>query len=996
VREVFGIPAGGLAVALAVALALAAAVVVTLALRNRVLVRLGVRNIPRRRARSALIVTGLMLGTTIIAAALVTGDTMSHTIRSSAISSLGQTDVQVSVRGGGADTGGVVEDAAPTAYFSEHEASIVARAAKPSPAVDGVAPAIVEPVAAQNPGARRTEPRASLFGADPAALEDFGAMTSTADGREVSLALLAAGEVFLNENAAEELAAGAGDRVLVMAGERAVPFEVRDVVDYDGTGTDGSAVLTSLAAAQHLLGREGQVKHVLISAPGGPVDGADHTDEIKTLLGPVVAPLGLEVEPVKRDALELADETGAAFMSLFTTFGTFSIAAGILLIFLIFVMLATERRAELGIARAVGTRRGHLVQLFLFEGIAYDLVAAAVGAAVGVGVAFGMVALLAGAFSATGEFDIAFAVTARSVLIAYAIGVLLTLGVVAFSAWRVSRMNIVSAIRNLPEPPPARRRRLRWLPGLAGVVLGGLLISSGVGASDLVVLGLGVSLLVLGLSAVARAAGVSTRVARTVAGVILVVWFLLPVDLILDQPRQDFSLFIVGGLMIVIGATWVIMYNADAVLGVLSWPLMRIRAVAPVVKMTMAYPLRSLFRTGVTLAMFTLVVFTLVVGGTTSGAFNEAFDDLDSYGGGFDVRATAAPMAPVRDIEGVLDRTGLGQGRTTAVGSQSILPVDATQTGAGTAPEGYLARGADDGFLEHTTYALGAKARGYGSDAEVWRAVREQPGLAVVDPLVVPRRANYNFGVMPDFRLSGLYVEDQDFAPIQLRLRDRQTGRQTLVKVIGVLSDTVPLEMSGVTASQRTLEQAFGDRVKPTIHYLALRDAGEAPAYADDLESALVSHGVQAKAMSEALDEMMGISRTFNRIVEGFLALGLIVGVAALGVISARSVVERRHHIGVLRAIGLRRGMVRLSFLLESSFIALTSIVIGTALGLAVAYNIISDSAQEPSWQNLSFTVPWGALAIIFALVYLVALATTFVPAMRASRVYPAEALRYE
>ncbi len=75
-------------------------------------------------------------------------------------------------------------------------------------------------------------------------------------------------------------------------------------------------------------------------------------------------------------------------MSLFTTFGSFSIAAGILLIFLIFVMLAAERRGELGIARAVGTRRGHLVQIFLFEGAAYDLVAAAVGASSGSRVAY--------------------------------------------------------------------------------------------------------------------------------------------------------------------------------------------------------------------------------------------------------------------------------------------------------------------------------------------------------------------------------------------------------------------------------------------------------------------------------------------------------------------------------------------------------------------------------------------------------------------------------
>jgi ABC-type antimicrobial peptide transport system permease subunit len=44
----------------------------------------------------------------------------------------------------------------------------------------------------------------------------------------------------------------------------------------------------------------------------------------------------------------------------------------------------------------------------------------------------------------------------------------------------------------------------------------------------------------------------------------------------------------------------------------------------------------------------------------------------------------------------------------------------------------------------------------------------------------------------------------------------------------------------------------------------------------------------------------------------------------------------------------------------------------------------------------MSFVVPWGSLGIIFLAVYLVALATTFAPALRASRVYPAEALRYQ
>jgi ABC-type antimicrobial peptide transport system permease subunit len=88
--------------------------------------------------------------------------------------------------------------------------------------------------------------------------------------------------------------------------------------------------------------------------------------------------------------------------------------------------------------------------------------------------------------------------------------------------------------------------------------------------------------------------------------------------------------------------------------------------------------------------------------------------------------------------------------------------------------------------------------------------------------------------------------------------------------------------------------------------------------------------------------------------------------------------------------------MVQLSFLLESSFIALTSIVVGSGLGLAVAYNVIADSRRTPSWENMAFVVPWETLAVIFLVVYVIALATTFAPARRASRIYPAEALRYQ
>jgi hypothetical protein len=109
-----------------------------------------------------------------------------------------------------------------------------------------------------------------------------------------------------------------------------------------------------------------------------------------------------------------------------------------------------------------------------------------------------------------------------------------------------------------------------------------------------------------------------------------------------------------------------------------------------------------------------------------------------------------------------------------------------------------------------------------------------------------------------------------------------------------------------------------------------------------------------------------------------------------------RAVVERRQQIGVLRAIGFRQGMVQAVFLIESSFIALTSIAAGTILGLILAENIVHDSAKQPSWENLTLVVPWGTFAVVFLAVYAVALAATLAPAIRASRVHPAEALRYQ
>jgi putative ABC transport system permease protein len=990
VSKIFGIPVDRLTAVLTVLLVLALTAIAAMALRNRVFLRLGVRGVLRRGGRTALIVLGLMLGTTIISAALATGDTMSHTIRSSATRALGQTDEVVGAKGIDAALASPNGGSTGWRYFRQHLAERLAHDTHASGLIKGVEPVIVEPVAVQDATSRQTEPRVTLFATRPDRL--LGAIHR--GGRTVTLAALRPGEVYVNEKGADKLAAKPGDVLQVLSGNSVSTMRVKAIVGYDGGGSDGAGVLMPLRAAQQFLGKQGLVKALFVANVGG----VSATNQAMRVLQPAAARLGLEADNTKQDALQQADAGGAAFMSFFTTFGSFSIAAGVLLIFLIFVMLAAERRSELGIARAVGTHRRHLVQMFLYEGLAYDLLAAYVGVLLGVGVAYGMVLAMASAFSTAADFKISYSVRPTTFLLGYAIGVLLTLAVVAFSAWRVSRMNIVTAIRNLPEPSAEKERRRRRYFGVAALLFGALLVLSGIKAKDAVILGLGVSLVVLGLVPIVRAFGLPERAVHTGAGLALVAWFVLPISRwLFGELKVNFSIFVLGGLMIVIGASWTIMYNADILLGAFGSTLGRVRGLAPVVRMSIAYPLRSLFRTGVTLAMFTLVVFTLVVGATTSGAFTNAFNDLNVFGGGFDVRATTSPAQPIVNMRAALARThGVPLRDFSVVSSESTLPVKARQLGVGAKEESYTVNGADAAFLSHTTYRLADRARGYGSAAAVWRAIRAHPNLAVVDQFVVQRKQNWNFALAPKFRLHGFYIEDQVFDPVRVAVRDPQTGKRLTLTVIGVLSDSAPQFMSGIWTSQRTLQRAFGDRVLPTIHLFKLRPGVDAKIAAQGLESEFVANGMQADSLKKLLSELVAANVTMNRLVMGFMGLGLIVGVAALGVITARAVVERRQQIGVLRAIGFRKRMVQLSFLVESSFVALTSIAVGTGLGLVVAHNVISDSQSTPSWHNLSFDVPWMNLGIIFLVVYLVALATTFAPARRAARIYPAQALRYQ
>ncbi len=194
--------------------------------------------------------------------------------------------------------------------------------------------------------------------------------------------------------------------------------------------------------------------------------------------------------------------------------------------------------------------------------------------------------------------------------------------------------------------------------------------------------------------------------------------------------------------------------------------------------------------------------------------------------------------------------------------------------------------------------------------------------------------------------------------------------------------------------SRRQLEEAAPFPIPTTTYRFKVAEGVDAARAARSIEAAFQENGMETEVLEELLKDSAAANRAFNYLFTGYMGLGLLVGIAALGVVSLRAVVERRQQIGVLRSIGYRRRMVQLSFLLESSFIVLLGIGIGVGLGTLIAYNIVDDIRDNV--ESIRFSIPWVRIGVIVAVAYLFSLATTYLPARQASRIYPAEALRYE
>lgn len=987
-REIFGIPMSTILIVLVGLFAICLFTVALVAWRQPVLFKLGVRNIPRRRAQSTLIVVGLMLSTLIISAALGVGDTLNHSTTSDVYRQLGHIDALV-LHSQDFEANRLT---ALMDTVDESALGLTESALKDNDGVDGLMPFLDARVPAMNHASGQSEPSVTLSGIDPGRLDQFGGLQST-DGDMIDLAAMPQGHVVISAESAEVLDAKPGDTITVFYANTATELVVWDITPNTtlaGYRESAATMVMPLDRLQALTDQPGTLTGIAISTTGGTRNTGTDTEAILEVLRPAFAGQDLGIDPAKIDAVSMSQDLASMFTSLFLVLGLFSVSAGVLLIVLIFTMLAAERRSEMGMARAVGTHRRQLVQKFISEGSVYAVIAGMVGSALGVaatwGIAKGMSALL-------GEMlTIEPNVTSRSLVVAYTLGMVITFMTVVASSWKVSRLNIVAAVRDIPDVVVATRKKSGLVWGIVFLLLGGLLTMQGLGGDAAFPFYTGMSLLPLGLARITRFFGAPSRPVYSLVGIALLMLWMLPMDVaedIFGTLDGDMEMFFLSGIFMVIGATMLVIQNTDLLMKLVSLAGGLLRGTLPAVRTAVAYPGAAPGRTGMTIAMFSLIIFSLVMMSTMNSNYMNMMLG-DEANAGWHVRADLYSANPVDDFATTLEVKDVTTDGFTAVGTVTTAsPFGSEARVAGTGHwKTTTVHGMDEPFIAASEVTFQQRAEGYATDAEIIEALRTEPNVAIVDSWMVDLAGDTTGNGDTGLVLTGLTPDMQTFTPMEVELL-KSDGTSATVTIIGVINDEIST-LSGLYASQPTVDAVYGT-MAVTSYYVALANPDAATDVAQEIEDALMQNGAQGISIQDELEESQAQQAGFLYLVQGFMGLGLFVGIAAVGVIAFRSVVERRQQIGVLRALGFQRGLVSLSFLIETAFIVGMGVLSGVVLGLVLSRNMFTSDVD-----NATFTVPWEMITGISLATVVIALLMTWMPSRQAARIAPAEALRYE
>ncbi|HXM72904.1 MAG TPA: FtsX-like permease family protein [Candidatus Dormibacteraeota bacterium] len=898
--------------------------------RRPLIGRIAFREATRRPSQTAVLVLGLMVAGASIFSIQVLFDSMYATQRAQLMQLWGRDDVEVS--GGG----------------TSFDAGLAQRLATDSAACSCIAAvqnADVTSGSVVDLNREVGKPNVQITGLDLAAEQRFGSFV-LAGGKTTLGDELNSGGIFLTQPLADTLGARAGDQLRVFSGTSSHDLTVAGIVRREEQGAYGfdRSIFTSLPTAQMLAGTD-RVNLIRVSARGeGDAEVSSGRAVAQNLRG-LLATDGssLQVLEGKRATLELLVKSSESGRPFATFFGVLVALAATALVANLAVALSEERRPRLAVLRAMGLTRTGLIQLSTTEGAIYSLLGAIAGLPAGLIFAF---VILHGPGGPASSGHLVFSMRLESLLGAVAAAALMNLATVFLASLRTNGMAISSAIRDLPEAATNRRLSRKLLVFYAIITLGGL-ASIAWGRPWMVLLG--------GALLIAGAAGfvqgrISDRVRYSAAAAGAATWAI--VDLSYGPHDSGPGPFAFALVITVFALSVLVATNLtilDRIVGLAGRVSAGSRAA---LRPAMAYSSRRPMRSGLVIAAFSIVMTMLIL---AQGLLNAETNNYQLNSGGWDVQAVVAgtdQLTLPADLQSRVAKQGEFPSRTFLGPVNWVYPASDFRGTTDWQPGSVTVFGLSQAQLD--------SGIGFANPGD-WAALARDPNLvASPEPVGSVVSLATGHGTL-SFRVAAQF--------------HATTGTNTNSIVPGLIASRATLDLLTNTSPGALL-------------LLGAAPGQDAGALARDLQRATLSNGADVITTRALLADDIATSYGIVNFIILLMRVGLLVGIASLGAVALRAVVERRRSIGMLRAIGYQPAQVLAGLLAETVAVATA----GLAVGVAAAYALGGPFNQALA--GAGFNLDLGSIFLTVGLVYLAVLLVTFLPALRAARLQPADALR--
>lgn len=994
--------------------------------RNNILRQIGFRNIFRRKTTSILIIFGSLIATALIAGSLTLGDSFTQSTKIKAERFLGEIDAQITSSDNATQNFKNINTQTKNPingiFFKESADQI--KNALDINKVDGKISLLDFPTSVIS---KRN--KLSVTDADLIAFEN-----TNFDGENISFDI-PNGAAIISFELATRLDLHTGDEIDSYNGIKTLHLRIIDVNNNKGVSAfslgSGNILVSPLYLRSEFDLPKDTFNKIFVSSIGGVYESSYNSREFEQYLSQTTQ----ETNPQKNwNVQELKSQYttgGFEFVSYaFLAVSSAGVIAGILLLINIYSMLAQERKSEMGTLRAIALTRRNLIKTFLYEGFIYSITSSIIGVFVGIGIGYILlIAVIKVANNVNPNLGIVFYTQPQTWLTSFCIGVLITFTTAFIACLRISKINIVSAIRDTQEIIETKItvwtvikiiiQVLLLIEAISSVIIGVVLlmlpksnfkeinkiISVDAIAGYSIFIGLFISCYILSLliSKYLRRTGKNNKINLIVTVLnfppLILAGYIDKIPLFNNVFLTSLgpTLLLMAGLTIVFTLTIIVSYNLEIFSFIIVKFFKLFGRSSFVLKLSLRYASSSRQRTTLTILMFSIILFLVsflsVYKATVDKQF-ETFAPKSGYDAFVSAPSNIDPQKIVQNVANLDLTDDIAVNKSTTIKykditykdlfpnvSQNLIGSEAIQ------PVSIPLIGYNQNFVDHNPIKLSDRLLSFENDADAVKMTLEDPSKVILSPSYAGTNGK-PIDALTTGKVVNIIIGDMTREVQIIGLMDINSPQNYSLFAFGMLTGSDFFKFNQSYIHDPTSEISFKLKESTLSKSESLKQ----------IQNSLIEYNLASNlfSISQIFDVIANILRGAILILQGFLSFALFVGISGISIIMIRSVNERRQQIGMLRAIGFKRKQILFTFFIEASFIILLGIFIGIFSG-GLSANIFIHALNSSNNGNrvIIITTPFMEFFIIGLVVYVISIIFTLIPSYQASKLSPVESTNY-